>query len=148
MHLLRVLTTFAVVLVAELPDKSLFASLLLATRYRARWVWLGVSGAFLTHVLIAVTAARLLQLLPELAVEAVVTVLFALGAVLLLLPERSAEPPAEIEDIEDKVGRAGPDARRTTHRWRGAGRLRGGQRPAAAHVSTRWCVTGLLVWHR
>lgn len=106
MHLLRVLTTFAVVLVAELPDKSLFASLLLATRYRARWVWLGISAAFLTHVVIAVSAGRLLHLLPARAVEAIITLLFALGAVLLLMPERPAEPHAEAEEISERVGRA------------------------------------------
>lgn len=106
MHLLRVLTTFAVVLVAELPDKSLFASLLLATRYRARWVWLGISTAFLTHVVIAVSAGRLLHLLPTKAVGTVITLLFALGAFLLLMPERPAEPLAEAEEISERVGRA------------------------------------------
>lgn len=49
-----VATVFAVVFIAELPDKSLFASLVLGTRYKARWVWVGVSAAFVVHVVIAV----------------------------------------------------------------------------------------------
>jgi Ca2+/H+ antiporter, TMEM165/GDT1 family len=88
MHIATIATVFAVIFIAELPDKSLFASLVLGTRYRALWVWLGVSAAFIVHVTIAVVAGHLLTLLPHRAVEAVVAVLFAAGAVLLLLPER------------------------------------------------------------
>jgi putative Ca2+/H+ antiporter (TMEM165/GDT1 family) len=93
--LLTVATVFAVIFLAELPDKSLFASLVLSTRYRAIWVWLGVSTAFVVHVVIAVTAGHFLTLLPHRAVEGVVALLFTIGAVILLLPERSgveAEP--------------------------------------------------------
>lgn len=89
MNLVTVATVFAVIFVAELPDKSLFASLVLSTRYRAIWVWLGVSAAFLVHVVIAVTAGHFLTLLPHRIVEAVVAVLFAVGAVILLFPERA-----------------------------------------------------------
>ena len=95
MDLLTVATVFAVIFLAELPDKSLFASLVLSTRYRAIWVWLGVSTAFVVHVVIAVTAGHFLTLLPHRAVEGVVALLFTIGAVILLLPERSgveAEP--------------------------------------------------------
>ena len=38
-------TVFAVTFVVELPDKSLFASLLLSARYQAGQVWLGVMAA-------------------------------------------------------------------------------------------------------
>ena len=79
------LLTFAVIFPAELPDKSLMASLVLGTRYRSLPVWLGASTAFAVHVVIAVVAGGLLRLLPRTVVEVVVTVLFALGAVVLLL---------------------------------------------------------------
>ena len=79
------LLTFAVVFPAELPDKSLLASLVLGTRYRSLPVWLGASAAFAIHVVIAVAAGGLLRLLPSTVVEVVVTVLFALGAAVLLL---------------------------------------------------------------
>src|SRR5260221_13301282 len=32
-------TVFALTFLAELPDKSMFASLVLGTRYRPSWVW-------------------------------------------------------------------------------------------------------------
>jgi Ca2+/H+ antiporter, TMEM165/GDT1 family len=71
---------FVVVLVAELPDKSMFASLVLGTRFRPRWVFLGVATAFLVHVILAVVAGHLLSLLPHRALEVVIATLFAAGA--------------------------------------------------------------------
>src|ERR1700743_383902 len=47
---------YLVVLVAELPDKTMFASLMLGTRFAARWVFLGAAAAFVVHVVIAGTA--------------------------------------------------------------------------------------------
>ena len=88
-------TVAVVIFLAELPDKSLLASLVLATRFRARWVWLGVSAAFLVHVVLAVLAGGLLALAPRRLVEVVVAVLLAVGAVLLLRPERD-EPVAPL----------------------------------------------------
>jgi putative Ca2+/H+ antiporter (TMEM165/GDT1 family) len=79
------LLTFVVIFPAELPDKSLMASLVLGTRYRSLPVWLGASAAFAVHVVIAVVAGGLLRLLPSAVVEVVVTVLFAVGATVLLL---------------------------------------------------------------
>jgi putative Ca2+/H+ antiporter (TMEM165/GDT1 family) len=91
MHITTIATVFAVIFIAELPDKSLFASLVLGTRYRALWVWLGVSAAFIVHVVIAVVAGHLLTLLPHRAVQVVVAVLFAIGAAILLIPQGNDE---------------------------------------------------------
>jgi len=91
LSLTTVLVTFVVIFPAELPDKSLLASLVLGTRFRAVPVWLGASTAFLVHVVIAVAAGGLLRLLPSTVVEVVVTALFALGAAVLLLG-REDEP--------------------------------------------------------
>jgi putative Ca2+/H+ antiporter (TMEM165/GDT1 family) len=44
-----------VILVAELPDKTMFASLLMATKGRAAQVWVGAAAVFLVHVVIATT---------------------------------------------------------------------------------------------
>ncbi|HUC22482.1 MAG TPA: TMEM165/GDT1 family protein [Streptosporangiaceae bacterium] len=74
---------FAVTFLAELPDKSMFASLVLATRHRAGWVWAGAAAAFTLHMAIAVTAGQLLTLLPHRIVDWVVAVLFTAGAVYL-----------------------------------------------------------------
>jgi len=105
-------TTFVVVFLAELPDKSLFASLVLGTRYRPLWVWVGVSAAFAVHVLIAVLAGGLLTLLPQRWVDAVAAVLFAGAAVLLLRPtrEESAAPALPANDNESGTGGGAPES--------------------------------------
>lgn len=78
-----VVTVFALAFVAELPDKSAVAGLVLGTRFPWPWVFTGVAAAFLTHVAIAVSAGQLLHLLPGRFVEALVAVLFLLGAWLI-----------------------------------------------------------------
>jgi Ca2+/H+ antiporter, TMEM165/GDT1 family len=78
-----VLAAFVLVLPVELPDKTLFATLVLATRFPPLPVFVGVGAAFGLQVAIAVTAGSLLSLLPEAVVSAVVAVLFLIGAVLL-----------------------------------------------------------------
>jgi putative Ca2+/H+ antiporter (TMEM165/GDT1 family) len=80
-----VLTTFVVIFPAELPDKSLFASLVLGTRFRPLPVFCGVAAAFAVHVIIAVSVGGVFSLLPERLVLFVVAALFAGGATLLLL---------------------------------------------------------------
>jgi Ca2+/H+ antiporter, TMEM165/GDT1 family len=79
--LFLLVTVFAVTFVAELPDKSLFASLVLSTRYRPAHVWLGVAAAFAVHVGVAVTAGGLLALAPRSVVDFVSAALFLGGAV-------------------------------------------------------------------
>jgi putative Ca2+/H+ antiporter (TMEM165/GDT1 family) len=78
-----VATAFALVLPVELPDKTLFAALVLATRFRPLPVFLGVGSAFAVQTAIAVTAGSLLSLLPRPLVAGLVGVLFLVGAVLL-----------------------------------------------------------------
>ncbi len=73
----------AVTFLAELPDKSMFASLVLGTRYRPLWVWAGVAAAFTVHMGIAVTAGQLLTLLPHRVLDWIVAALFAAGAAYL-----------------------------------------------------------------
>jgi putative Ca2+/H+ antiporter (TMEM165/GDT1 family) len=77
-------TVFAVIFLAELPDKTALASVILGSRYRPSWVFAGVAAAFAVHVGLAIAAGSLLALLPHRPVEIVVAVLFAAGAVLLL----------------------------------------------------------------
>ena len=76
---------FGTVFLAELPDKTMVASLVLTTRYRRPLaVWTGVSIAFVLHVVLAVSIGSLLRQLPERPVQLVVAVLFLVGGVLLL----------------------------------------------------------------
>jgi putative Ca2+/H+ antiporter (TMEM165/GDT1 family) len=87
-------TVFAVTFVAELPDKSLFASLLLGARYRPAHVWLGVAAAFAVHVVLAVTVGGLLALAPRPVVDFVSAALFVGGAAWMVWSghEDEAEP--------------------------------------------------------
>jgi Ca2+/H+ antiporter, TMEM165/GDT1 family len=78
-----VLTAFVLVVPVELPDKTLFASLVLATRFPHWPVFVGVGTAFGLQVAIAVTAGSLLTLLPEALVTGVVAALFLIGALVL-----------------------------------------------------------------
>jgi putative Ca2+/H+ antiporter (TMEM165/GDT1 family) len=75
---------FGIVFVAELPDKTALASLVLGTRYRPGFVFVGVAAAFAVHLVIAVAAGSALSLAPHRIVEAIVAVLFLAGAVLML----------------------------------------------------------------
>ncbi|MGW6396089.1 TMEM165/GDT1 family protein [Streptomyces sp. NPDC055103] len=86
MHLdpLAILTAFGLIFLAELPDKTMFASLAMGTRMRPLYVWIGTSTAFLAHVAIAVGAGSLLGLLPDWSVELVSALLFGFGAFVLL----------------------------------------------------------------
>jgi putative Ca2+/H+ antiporter (TMEM165/GDT1 family) len=75
---------FGVIFLAELPDKTALASLVLGTRYRASYVFCGVAAAFVVHVALAIAAGSLLTLLPHRLLQAIVGVLFLGGAVMLL----------------------------------------------------------------
>jgi putative Ca2+/H+ antiporter (TMEM165/GDT1 family) len=76
---------FGVVFLAELPDKTALAGLVLGTRYRASYVFAGVAAAFAVHVALAVAAGSVLTLLPQQIVHAVTGVLFLGGAAVLLM---------------------------------------------------------------
>jgi putative Ca2+/H+ antiporter (TMEM165/GDT1 family) len=70
------------VALAELPDKTMFASLILASRGRPAAVWCGAAGAFALHVVIAVSVGQaVFALLPHRLVDVVVALAFAAGAV-------------------------------------------------------------------
>ncbi|MEU9235253.1 TMEM165/GDT1 family protein [Streptomyces subrutilus] len=90
---------FGVVFLAELPDKTALAGLMLGTRYRASYVFVGVAAAFAVHVALAIAAGSVLTLLPHRLVQAVVGVLFLAGAAMLLWKkddgEEEVKPPAD-----------------------------------------------------
>jgi Ca2+/H+ antiporter, TMEM165/GDT1 family len=75
------LAVFPIIFIGELPDKTMFASLVMATRGRPRQVWLGAAGAFLVHVVIATTVGvAIFALLPHRVVEGLVAAMFLFGA--------------------------------------------------------------------
>ncbi|MBD9704210.1 TMEM165/GDT1 family protein [Streptomyces caniscabiei] len=91
---------FGVVFLAELPDKTALAGLVLGTRYRASYVFAGVAAAFAVHVALAVAAGSVLTLLPQQIVHALTGVLFLGGAAVLLM--RKDEDEEEIRRPEDQ----------------------------------------------
>ncbi|MGW6536307.1 TMEM165/GDT1 family protein [Streptomyces sp. NPDC055051] len=86
MHLdpLAIVTAFGLIFLAELPDKTMFASLAMGTRMRPLYVWFGTSAAFAVHVGIAVGAGSLLGMLPGWTVKLVSALMFGFGAFILL----------------------------------------------------------------
>lgn len=99
MHLSIAVAVFPLVFLAELPDKSMFASLMLAARGHASAVWLGAAGAFLVHVVIATTiGVGLFRLFPHRAVEAVVAAMF-LAAAVVALREKPDDEIALVERV-------------------------------------------------
>jgi putative Ca2+/H+ antiporter (TMEM165/GDT1 family) len=97
-----VAVTFGVIFVAELPDKTMIATIVLASRHRPLPVFLGAAVAMLVNTAVAVGAGRLLELLPHRAVEGVVAALFAAGSLYLLLTsEASASDRGEKEASHD-----------------------------------------------
>ena len=98
MELGVVITVYALIFVAELPDKTMIATLIMGSRYRPVLVWTGASLAFLIHATLAVAVGQLLQLLPHRWIEGITAVLFAAGAAyLLFVPEKEAEEEGEEE---------------------------------------------------
>jgi putative Ca2+/H+ antiporter (TMEM165/GDT1 family) len=107
MNLGVVATVFAFVAIAELPDKTMIATLIMGTRARPVLVWAGAAFAFAGHVLLAVVAGRLLELLPHTALEIVITVIFAAGAAyLLFVPERAEVDKGAAEARAERPGAA------------------------------------------
>ncbi|MGX1544510.1 TMEM165/GDT1 family protein [Streptomyces adustus] len=82
---------FGIVFLAELPDKTALAGLVLGTRYRASYVFAGVAAAFTLHVVLAVAAGSVLTLLPQQIVHALTGVLFLGGAAVLLMKKGDGE---------------------------------------------------------
>jgi len=82
--------TFAVVILAELPDKTFLSTVLLSSRHRPLPVWLGAAAGLVAQAGVAVLAGRLLALAPHRVVDAVVAGLFVAGAAYLLASRAAA----------------------------------------------------------
>ena len=104
MHLGIVLAVFPLIFFGELPDKSMFSSLLLASRGRPLAVWVGAALAFVVHVVIAVSVGvGLFHLLPQRAVDGMVAALFVVGAALAFLETEEEEERVAEELVDETV---------------------------------------------
>ena len=90
--------TFAAIFVVELPDKTFLATLVLSTRYRPIYVWIGVGLAFMVQVAVAVLFGQAASLLPPDLVRTVAALMFLLGAALLFRTARTASA-SEADDF-------------------------------------------------
>jgi putative Ca2+/H+ antiporter (TMEM165/GDT1 family) len=96
-----VFAVFPIIFLGELPDKTMFASLVLSTRGRPAVVWLGAALAFLVHVVIAVTVGvALFHLLPSRVLDAVVAGMFVVGGALALREAAKARQEEELVEKE------------------------------------------------
>ena len=101
MQLHVVFATFPIIFLGELPDKTMFASLVLATRGRPVVVWVGAAAAFAVHVVIAVTVGvAIFHLLPHRAVQAIVAAMFFAGGVLALREARKERDEEKLVERE------------------------------------------------
>lgn len=104
MSIAVIATVFALIVPAELPDKTFVASLVLTTRFRALPVFIGAALGLVVQAVIAVAAGSAVAQLPKTPVHAVSAAIFALGAVLML---RSIEDPkAEEREINAELADA------------------------------------------
>jgi putative Ca2+/H+ antiporter (TMEM165/GDT1 family) len=86
---------FPLIFLGELPDKTMFATLVLASRGRPLAVWVGAAAAFSVHVVIAVALGSVLfAVIPQQALDAVVAALFLAGAVYSFLIRNHDEEPS------------------------------------------------------
>jgi putative Ca2+/H+ antiporter (TMEM165/GDT1 family) len=140
---------FLTVFPAELPDKSMVATIVLVARFgRPLAVWVGATLAFGVHVAVAVAAGSAIGLLPEVVVGIGVTGLFAVGAAVLFRTARSTEAAArsavldEAERVAHLADERSPDERSAPARSsEGGDTLRAG-RVGWAAASPRRAIAG------
>jgi putative Ca2+/H+ antiporter (TMEM165/GDT1 family) len=79
-----ILSTFGIIFIAELPDKTALAALILSTKYKPRDVILGAWLAFVVQTIVAVAAGSIFTLLPEKPIQIASGIGFLVFAVLAL----------------------------------------------------------------
>jgi Ca2+/H+ antiporter, TMEM165/GDT1 family len=89
MDIATFLYVFGAIFVVELPDKTFLATLVLATRYRPLFVWIGVSLAFAVQTVVAVLLGHAASFLPDDLVHGVAAAMFLIGSVLLFREGRA-----------------------------------------------------------
>ncbi|GGD09667.1 TMEM165/GDT1 family protein [Nocardioides daphniae] len=100
MDIVIIALAFAAIFVVELPDKTFIATLVLSTKFRPLYVWIGVGLAFAVQTGIAVALGRAASFLPDDLVHGAAGLMFLVGALLLLREARSAD--AEEGETEDE----------------------------------------------
>jgi putative Ca2+/H+ antiporter (TMEM165/GDT1 family) len=101
-----VAAVFPIIFIGELPDKTMFASLVMSTRGKPFAVWVGAAGAFAVHVVIATTVGvALFHLVPHRVLDGIVALLFLAGAVLAIREASKAQQEEGLVEKEAASGR-------------------------------------------
>ena len=87
-------SVYAVVFVAELPDKTALAAMVLASRHKPWPVLLGTVAALTVQSLVAVAAGQLVALLPGRVVHVVAGLVFLASAIAMWLRKADADDAA------------------------------------------------------
>lgn len=105
LDLLVIALTFGAIFVVELPDKTFIATLVMSTKMRPLFVWIGVGLAFMVQTGIAVGLGKAASFLPSGLVQGAAATMFLIGAVLLLREARSADEdePGQEEEYAAKA---------------------------------------------
>jgi Ca2+/H+ antiporter, TMEM165/GDT1 family len=101
-------TVFGVIFIAELPDKTAVAALVLATRHRALPVFAGTALALIVQSSIAVAAGGVLALLPQRPVHIGAGLIFLGSALSMWRSKDEATEPAPRGDTADAADAVPP----------------------------------------
>src|ERR1700709_1947915 len=107
-----ILTTFGLIFIAELPDKTAIAALVLATKYKSRDVILGAWLAFVVQTLVAIVAGSFLTLLPTLRVRVAAGLGFLISAIMAFRRKEEDE-----EKEEEEIYRAETRTKKRKQVW-------------------------------
>ena len=98
--LLVVALAFGAIFVVELPDKTFIATLVMSTKMRPLFVWIGVGLAFLVQTGVAVGIGKAASFLPEQLIHTVAALMFVIGAIILFRAARTADADEGAQEDE------------------------------------------------
>jgi Ca2+/H+ antiporter, TMEM165/GDT1 family len=104
---------FGVIFVAELPDKTALAALVLATRNKALPVFFGAGLALTIQSIVAVAAGSALSLLPARPVHIAAGIVFVLSAVIMWVRTDGDAEGAGLDDPSSAAEAPAPSFYRT-----------------------------------
>lgn len=97
---LVVALAFGAIFVVELPDKTFIATLVMSTKMRPLFVWIGVGLAFMVQTAVAVGIGKAASFLPEQLIHTVAAVMFVIGAIILFRAARTADADEAAQEDE------------------------------------------------
>ena len=97
---LVVALAFGAIFVVELPDKTFIATLVMSTKMRPLFVWIGVGLAFMVQTAVAVGIGKAASFLPEQLIHTVAAVMFVIGAIILFRAARTADADESAQEDE------------------------------------------------